>query len=393
MSSYSASISKYETEKDGKVMYRVNYSYVSPKTHKRTRTCKRGFARKKDAEKWILNDLANVVRKLEYKEESPTFMTMEELVEEYLEDAELDEDIEATTMQTKLSNINNHILPFFKEMVVRELKPRDIKEWQREMKKKRKSNGEPYSSTYLRAVENQLSAIFNYAVLYYDLPKNPIAKRMGSKKSPEPVIWQLSMYQKFQKEIEDKIEYYYAFEVFFWTGIRLGELLALTPNDIDFDKKTINIDKSWRCVRGKQFLGPTKTEYSCRQIPVPDFLLDELREYLGSIEHYSQNNRMFTLNKTGIHKVIDKYSEIAGVPRITIHALRHSHASMIENLGFSRTVLKKRLGHAREENKDITTTYTHSYDSADFMVAKILNEVALGNIDPNNLYDKLLNSK
>ena len=100
MSNYSASISKYTTGKDGKEKYRVYFSYVSPKDGKRHRTCKRGFTQKNKATKWIQDELANEVRKLEHKETLPEFMTMGELIAEYLEDAELDEDIEFTTMRT-----------------------------------------------------------------------------------------------------------------------------------------------------------------------------------------------------------------------------------------------------------------------------------------------------
>ena len=393
MSNYSASVSKYTTGKDNKVRYRVYYSYISPVDGKRIRTCKRGFTKKSEATQWIQDELAKTVRKLEQKKTLTEFMTMRELIEEYLEDAQLSEDIRVTTMETKLSLINNHILKYFENMVVHELTPRDIKGWQRKMKKAKQTNGKPYSQTYLRTVENQLSAILNYAVDYYDLPKNPIAKRMGSKEAPKPTIWKLDMYRKFQKEIEDKPEYYYAFEVFFWTGVRLGELLALTPDDIDFEAKTITVNKSMQLISGRLSVSPTKTVSSCRTIPIPEFLNNELREYLESLDQYEGNSRIFPLNKTNIHAVIDKYSKIAGVPRITIHALRHSHASMLEHLGIPRVALKKRLGHKLEEKRDITSRYVHSYDSTDFMVAKLLDEVFLGNIDPNNMFESLLRSQ
>lgn len=390
MSNYSASISKYTTGKDCKVKYRVYFSYVSPKDGKRHRTCKRGFEQKNKATKWIQDELANEVRKLEHKETSPEFMTMGELIAEYLEDAELDDDIEPTTMRTKRSNINNHILPYFKDMVVHKIEPKDVKDWQRQMKKATQNNGKPYAETYLRAVENQLSTIFNYAVDYYNLAKNPIVKRMGSKEAPEPTIWELSMYQKFQKEIEDKPEYYYAFEVFFWTGVRLGELIALTPSDIDFDRKLIDINKAMRYNDdGKLVEGPPKGG-KCRKVYVSDFLLEELQEYLDSINKYNKSTRIFPLSKSELHRVINKYSAIADVPRITIHAIRHSHTSMLEHLGIPRVAIKKRLGHSLVNVKDVTTTYIHSYDSTDIMVPRLLNEVALGKIDPNNMFETLL---
>ena len=392
MSNYSASISKYTTGKDGKEKYRVYFSYVSPKDGKRHRTCKRGFTQKNKATKWIQDELAKEVRKLEQKKTLTEFMTMEELVEEYLVDAELDDGIQDTTMRTKMSNLNNHILPYFKDKVVYELTSRDIKDWQRKMKQAKQPNGKLYSKTYLRTVENQLSAIFNYAVEYYDLPKNPIAKRIGSKEAPEVTIWTVDMYRKFQKFIENKPTFYYAFEVFFWCGVRLGELLAITPRDIDFDKKILKINKSMRLLDGELEVGPPKTLSSKREIYLPDILVDELREYLDSMKFYTNNTRIFDLSKSSLHSVINKYSVVAGVPRITIHALRHSHASLLETLGVPRTSIKRRLGHKLKEDNDVTTTYARPYECSNEMVARLINEVAIGKINPSNLFENLLKS-
>ena len=392
MSNYSFSISKYKT-KDGKIKYRVFYSYISPKTGEKCRTCKRGFNLEREAKAWTKGELPDIITQLESKKIPSEKMTMAELIKEYLEDASLDENIQATTLEIKKSSINNHILSHFKDLVVHELKARDIKDWQREFKKKKKKDGTPYSATYLRTVENQLSAIFNYAVKYYDLDKNPIAERIGSKDAPDAKIWELDEYRRFQKEIEDKPEYYYAFEIFFWTGVRLGELLAITPNDIDFEQKTLNINKAMRIEKGKLVLAVPKTKNGYRKIALPDFLVDEIKEYLESINVYDENMRIFDLSKTQIRETIKRKSEAAGIHQIKIHGLRHSHASLLEQLGVPPTALKRRLGHATKDKKDVTTIYTHSYSSADAMVARLLDEVALGNIDPNNILENILRSR
>lgn len=388
MSMYSHSISKYQN-KAGKDKYRVYYSYISPDDGKRHRSCKRGFDKRSKAVEWATQTLPDIIAQLEHPFPTKESMTMVELIDEYLADALLDDNIEPTTMNTKRSCITNHILPFFKDMVVQEITATDIKSWQRQLKGYQKPNGSHYSPTYLRSVEAQLSAIFNYAVTYYGLPQNPIANRMGSKDAPPPTIWTLDEYRAFQKQIEDKPVYYYAFEVLFWTGVRLGEMLALTPDSIDFDKKTITINKAMRLLDGRLKEGPTKT-HKPRTVYAPDFLLDELREYLDSLGEYDDNTLIFPVSKTRLHAMIDKYSQLADVPRITVHALRHSHASLLEHLGIPRVAIKKRLGHSLKNAADVTTGYIHAYVSTDVLVPKILHEVHCGKIEPNNIFDCLL---
>lgn len=95
----------------------------------------------------------------------------------------------------------------------------------------RGKGGKPYSPTYLRTLNNQLSAIFNHAERYYDLQNNPCSKvvKIGSKKGKEMQFWTKDEYLKFSDAIMDKPLSFYTFEILYWTGIRIGELLALTP--------------------------------------------------------------------------------------------------------------------------------------------------------------------
>jgi len=103
----------------------------------------------------------------------------------------------------------------------------------------------PYSQTYLKTLHNQLSAIFNHAVRYYELRSNPAAKvgNMGSEEHREMLFWTKEEYKKFAFEMMDKPVSFYAFEMLYWCGIREGELLALTPADFDFGKETVTITK------------------------------------------------------------------------------------------------------------------------------------------------------
>lgn len=99
---------------------------------------------------------------------------------------------------------------------------------------------------------------------------------MGKKHADEMKFWTKQEFELFIDEVMDKQTTYTIFMTFYWTGIRLGELLALTPSDIDFDKKTIAISKSYQRISGKDIVTEPKTSKSKRIITVPNFLLDTI---------------------------------------------------------------------------------------------------------------------
>ena len=152
MSNKKTSYSNYITKVSEK-NYRVNFSYISPDTNKRKRTCKRGFEKRKDAEEWIKNDLQALIKQLEHKETLDENLTMAELIEHYMEDAHIRK--EETTCLTKKNIVETKILPFFKDIKVYDVSTNHIRKWQNQMMTAVKKNGEPYSDTYLRSMNNQ----------------------------------------------------------------------------------------------------------------------------------------------------------------------------------------------------------------------------------------------
>jgi integrase len=130
-----------------------------------------------------------------------------------------------------------------------EILPKDIIAWQNEMINHRDEKDNPYSPVYLKTLHNQLSALFNHAVKFYGLAVNPASKvgNMGKAKSREMLFWTKEEYLKFADVMMDKPISFYAFEMLYWCGIREGELLALTPVDFDFERKTVSITKSYVC--------------------------------------------------------------------------------------------------------------------------------------------------
>ena len=147
---------------------------------------------------------------------------------------------------------------------------------------------------------------------------------MGKESKEEMLFWTKEEYLKFADVIKDKPQSYYAFEILYWCGIRVGELLALTMNDFDLEMKILTINKSYQRLEGKDVITSPKTAKSNRVISMPDFLVSEMRDYMNMHYKCKPTNRLFQVTKSFLHHEMDRGSKGSGVKRITIHDLRHS---------------------------------------------------------------------
>lgn len=313
-------------------------------------TTKRGFSTKREALEY-----ESVCR---LKENASLDMPFSAFVELYRKD--MGSRIREHTWLTKNSIIDDKLMPFFGKMPMNSISPRDIMKWQNSMMDYRDADGKPYSPTYLKTMHNQLSAIFNHAVRYYDLRSNPAAKvgNMGKGKSGEMLFWTKEEYLTFAEAIMDKPLAYYSFEILYWCGIRVGELLALTRKDIDLDNKTLSITKSFQRLKGRDVITPPKTDKSVRTIIMPDFLCEEIEEYINSLYGLRDSDRLFPVTKSWLHREIVRGCKASGVKQIRVHGLRHSHVSLLINMGFSAVAIGSRVGH---ESVDITYRYAHMF--------------------------------
>ena len=294
----------------------------------------------------------------------PTF------VEQYLEDVK--PRIKYNTYLDKKYIIETKILPYFENKGLSEISGTDIIQWQNELLKKRDENDKPYSQTYLRTIQNQLSAIFNHAVRFYGLASNPstLAGKMGKAKAKEMLFWTKDEYDKFSEAIKDKPVSFYAFEILYWTGIREGELLALERGDFDLDARKLTINKSYQRLEGKDYITSPKTEKSNRTIDLPEFLCDELADYFGMLYGLQPETRLFDISKSYLLNEMKRGAAKAGVKRIRVHSIRHSHVAHLIELGFSTVEIAERLGH---EGISVTYTYAHLYPSKQVSMAERLN--------------------
>lgn len=351
----------YKNPKDNTWYAKFNYKNWKGETKF---TTKRGFSTKREA--------------LEYEREfkkhlaGDLSMTFEEFVKLYQEDHY--PRIRISTAANKDNIIKSKLVPYFKKFKVTEIKAKDIVKWQNELLNyQNPKTGKPYSKTYLKTIHNQLNAIMNFAVRYYDLPENPVEKAgsIGVSNAEEMKFWTLDEYLQFAEAMMEEPFFYYCFEILYWAGIREGELLALTYDDFDFTNKTISITKTYQIVNGSKVIGPPKTAKSSRIVSMPDRLCEEVKDYFEMC-YDKESPRAFATSKSVLTRAMARGIKRSGVKRIRIHDLRHSHVSLLINLGFSAVDIAKRVGH---ESITITLRYAHMFPSAQEKMMNKLNSL------------------
>ena len=350
------------TLKDGKTTRWYANFYFTDWTGEKKHICKRGFKTQREAKEYERSFLD--------QEKNTSDILFSSLVENYLED--MSHRLKPTTMENKRFIISGKLLPYFGNLKVCDIDTIKIRKWQNELISYRDEAGNPFSQTYLKTVNNQLSALMNYAVAHYRLSYNPCkaAGSMGKSKAEEMNIWTQEQYEQFSSAIQ-KSSVKLAFDVLFYTGMRSGELLALTPADI-LPSKRIDINKNYAKVKGEELFLEPKTPKAKRCISIPDFLYEDIQKYMSKLYGIENGDRIFYFTKSALDKEIKRIAAKVGLPIIRVHDLRHSHASMLIEMGFSPLEIANRLGH--ESVKTTLDTYSHLYPDKDLQLANRLNQ-------------------
>ena len=244
-------------------------------------------------------------------------MTFSEFVEVYA--SEVKPRIREHTWITKEYIINDKLVPFFGDMRMCDVRPIDVIRWQNELTEHRDADGKPWAPTYLRTVNNQLNAIFNHAERYYGLTDNPV---------------------------------------------------ALTPSDFMLESSRLRINKSYQSLHGVDTVTDPKTPKSVRTIVMPAFLRDEMADFIEMRDDVAPDERLFAVTKHFLAHEMERGCKASGVKRIRIHDIRHSHVSLLIEMGFSALAIAERMGH---EAVDITYRYAHLFPTKQDEMAAALD--------------------
>lgn len=313
-----------------------------------------GFARKKDAEQGYAEYLRQQ-RLKELNPEVPKKVLFNDVVEMFLQAKK--NNLKYSSFYTLERKFKKNIMPFFEGKYINEITPFDLAEWQGTLKDLKYG-----TKSHLRSY---MGSIWRFAEKYYDI-KNIFIKTEPFRdlEAPKDIqYWTLEQFQKFLS-VTDKEVYRVFFTFLYLMGCRKGEALALTWNDIDFDKKEVYICKSvtHKTQNVAWEITTPKNRSSTRRISIPDNLIETLKRFkIWQKENYSDTTFIFCgerpLPEETIKRYFKIYTEKAELPPIRIHDLRHSCASLLISEGATIVAVANRLGHANIEQT--LNTYSH----------------------------------
>lgn len=331
--------------------------YYTNWTGERKQKCKRGFPRKADAMQYEREFLLNMA--------SSPDITFETLRKSYIEFVK--PRLKLSTLHSKEYIHRAYISPYFDQKTVSCITPMDVAKWQNEMMQKN------LAQTTLKEIDVQLNAIFNFAVKYKGLLRNPCMESMGkTHRDPSKIdFWTTEEYKRFISCVSD-FKYKVLFDVLYYSGMRIGELLALTPNDIDFSSNTLDINKTFKILRGKAVITPPKTANSIRKIVMPQTVMIEVKEYISKVYDLQENDRLFFIPASTITWYKNKVCAENRIRTIRIHDFRHSHVSMLIEMGCSIMLVADRIGDTVRTAQDI---YAHLYPNKQNEIAEKIENI------------------
>lgn len=222
-------------------------------------------------------------------------------------------------------------------------------------------------------MHEQLSIILNYAVKYYNLPQNPckIAGSIGTKKANRMDFWTQEDFNNFISHVK-KTQCKTAFTVLYYTGIRCGELLALTKADINLEKATMSITKTYNRTGRRDVITSPKTSNSIRTVTLPPFLIDSITEYISRNYGMESEDRLFPFTRRTLESSMRNACTASEIKKIRLHDIRHSHVSLLIEMGFSPLLIAERIGDSVDMVNNI---YGHLYPNRHREVAERLQDI------------------
>lgn len=356
-----------------------------PITQKRIRVVRKGSKTKKEA-----LELEQHLRIVDLKEKRFDFLIKTDMLFELLEEEDIQNNRKISYLSTQKNNYERYIKPYFQKVNLNKLSYENIFEFREYLKTKPKkqNDNQHLSNNTINKIIILLKKIFDTGVRKSLIDKNPVENLRKLPINKKTItFWSVEEFARFRKLItKEEKSYDLFFTLAFFTGMRMGEILALNWNDINLLTNTIHVTKIAYFLNKRNHINSTKTRAGTRYITINNKLANMLRdwkqeqttllkEFIDDIDNLQViQSSPISITKNMIDK---KFKQILprnnDIKKIRIHDLRHSHASLLINQGEDYLVVKERLGHA----SIITTidTYSHLYPSKQKSLANKLDEI------------------
>lgn len=345
---------------------------------------KRGFETEREAKEWERTFLI----------EATSFggnpnATFKDLFNMFLEHKQ--KTLKERTYRDLKVKCEKNILPFWSNFKINEIKLHHIVKFQNELldttyEKHTKVDGKivvenvQYSNETMEIIQMRLKNIFKYGVSIGLVNNLQLISFETVKRADEPkkemLFWHPEEYDQFISVVDD-VSFNAMYNVLYWCGLRIGEVLALTWNDVDMFAKTIKVSKTYN--NHHHILTTPKTPQSYRTVIMPNKCytsIQHLRALHEQYEDFSNDRFLFGFDKpfddNKVHRYTDKWVKQSGVKKIRIHDFRHSHVSLLINLGFPAFDIAKRMGHSVDM---VNNRYGHWFDNAQQKMVDKLNSI------------------
>lgn len=331
-----------------------------PVTGRRRQKTVSGFRTKKEAEA-ACAELISQIKAGQYRE--PANMTLGQFLQDFM--AGERQRIRETTWNNQMFLVKKHILPALGHLKLSELTPMTL---QRFYQAKVEAG---LASSYIKSMYAILSKALRTAEKWGMIPRNVAALVTPPRvQKPEMNVWTPEQIRRFFQTAEDR-RFYIAYVLAIYTGMRRGEILGLKWSDIDFERCVIHVQRTLYKTKEKIIFQEPKTRGSKRSIVISSSVIAALRRHRAKQNEirlklgpaYKDHDLVLAswtgspVDPSDMNKDFRAAIRLAGVPAIRFHDLRHTHATLLLQLGEHPKVVAERLGHA---SVTITLdTYSH----------------------------------
>ncbi len=289
--------------------------------------------------------------------------------------------VKSTTFYSVVKRCEHHIIPFFEKYKLFAIRINTINTWKEQLLNLNITT--EHKNTMIRTLKEILIYArdnYNFDFKIVNTLQLYRIETIITEEDAKINFWTYEEFKNFIDVVDDKL-YYIIFNFLYYTGVRTGEMIALTWEDIDFKNKRVRINKTFtsKVLDGVYKITTPKTNNSIRLVDIDESLLKILTDYKSEEKKvYNFNEKMFVFGNvkyippTTLRRYLNKYIKLANVKKITLHGFRHSHVSLLINLGCDSRDVAERIG---DTIRIVEKTYYHMFPEKKKNTINLLNNL------------------